>query len=233
MSDSLISALEKGTRTPRREHAEVLDTILSTGGTLTRLWLDINNSLDVPDWWRDIGLLERQAVEIKEYQPTLVPGLLQTDHYARTAMRSGRPWDTREAVEHDVRARVLRMSELQRSPLLWYVLDQYTLTRMVGSAAIMRTQLDELLHLIDEEAIKLQVIIQPAPHHPGMSGSFRILSFVDRSPVTLTEHLFGEEIIEATENVRRSSILFGALQGEALSLTESAKLVRESREEYA
>lgn len=233
ISDSLISAIEKGARSPKRTHAEVLDTALSTGGTLTRLWLDINNSLDVPEWWRDIGLLERQAVEIKEYSSTLIPGLLQTEDYACTTMSAGRPWDARSAIDHDVKVRLRRRNELHRDPLLWYVVDEFALTRLVGSTDLMYAQLDAIVQAIENGEIKLQVVTQPAPHHPGLSGQFRVLGFGDRSPVTLVEHLMGEEVIESAEQVRRCQLLFGAVQGEALSLTDSATKTRKIREEFA
>jgi transcriptional regulator with XRE-family HTH domain len=233
VSGSLISAIEKGTRPPKRTHAEHLDTALSTGGTLTRLWLDINKTLDVPDWWRDNGQLERRAIEIREYISTLIPGLLQTEAYARTAMAAGRPWDTRTAIDHDVTVRLRRRSEFQHSPLLWFVVDEYALTRIVGSKELMLEQLDSLVKAIEDEEIRFQLITQPAPHHPGMSGQFRILSYGDRGPVALVEHLLGEEVIESSEKVRQCQLLYGALQGEALSLTESARMVRKIREDFA
>ncbi|RCV55898.1 helix-turn-helix domain-containing protein [Marinitenerispora sediminis] len=229
MSDSLISAIENGTRAPKREYAEALDAALSTGGTLTRLWLDLNDSLGVPEWWRDISLLERAAVEIREYQMVLIPGLLQTADYARTAMRAGRLWDPDEVIERDVEARVSRLRSLQEGVFLWFVVDEFALRRVVGDTRIMNCQLDRVLSLIEDGTIRLQIIPQHAPQHPGMSGGLRILSFTDRAAVALAEHLVGEEIVDNPEGVRRCSKLYGALQAEALSPTASVAMLQKIR----
>ncbi|MUL42050.1 helix-turn-helix domain-containing protein [Streptomonospora sp. PA3] len=233
MSSSLLSAIETGTRTPKRSHAEILDTAFSTGGRLTRLWLDINDSLDVPEWWRNISLLEREAIEISEYHMTLIPGLLQTPEYARTSMRLGRRWDPQSVIDRDVEARAARFSQLRDDVCLWFVVDEYALTRVVGSERVMSSQLDHILTAIEDNRVRFQVITQPAPHHPGMSGPVRILDFEDRNPVALVEHLMGEEVIQRADPVRKCRSLFGALQAEALSPTDSAKMIKTIREDVA
>lgn len=232
ISSSLLSAIETGTRAPKRSHAEILDKAFSTGGSLLRLWLDINDSLEVPDWWRNIGLLERGAVEISEYHMTMIPGLLQTPEYARTAMSLGRRWDPGSVINRDVDARAARFSQLKEGICLWFVVDEYALTRMVGSAQIMSAQLEHILRLVEADKIRMQVIGQPAPNHPGMSGPVRILDFEDRSPVALVEHLVGEEVIQGPDPVRKCRSLFGSLQAEAFSPTSSAKMVRQIREDF-
>ncbi|TQN27819.1 helix-turn-helix protein [Haloactinospora alba] len=232
ISASMLSAIENGSRAPKRDHAELLDVALSTGGALVRLWLDINDSVDVPEWWRDIGLLEREAVELREYQMTLIPGLLQTRDYAHTAMRLGRRWDPADTIERDVEARLARWNTLRADAVLWFVVDEYAFTRVVRDIQLMREQLDQVLGLVDSGSVELQVIPQPRPMHPGMSGPLRLLDFVGRSPVALAEHLVGEEVIDTPDSVRRCRTLFGALQAEALSPTESTRMIRELRKDY-
>ncbi|QVQ50863.1 helix-turn-helix transcriptional regulator [Spiractinospora alimapuensis] len=233
MSGSMISAIENGTREPKRSHAEAMDTALSTDGKLTRLWLDINNNVDVPAWWRDIGLLEREAVEIREYTTTFIPGLLQTEEYARTFMTDARPWATPMEIDQDVRARVKRRGELNLNPLLWYVVDEVALKRVVGSRELIHDQLTHIITLMDASSLKLQIIPEYAPHHPGMNGNFRVLRFTGRTSVVLVEHLLGEEVVENAEQINRCETLFGALQAEALSLTESGKMIKKIREDFA
>ncbi|WP_152529448.1 Scr1 family TA system antitoxin-like transcriptional regulator [Nocardiopsis chromatogenes] len=65
-----------------------------------------------------------------------------------------------------------------------------------------------------------------------MSGALRLLDFKDRGPVVLVEHLAGEEIIHDADRVRHLRTLYGALQGEALSLEESAHVLRKVRKDY-
>ncbi|MBB6171953.1 transcriptional regulator with XRE-family HTH domain [Nocardiopsis mwathae] len=232
ISASMLSAIENATRAPKRNHAELLDKALSTHGALVRLWLDINDSVNVPDWWRNIGVMERNAVEIREYQMTFVPGLIQTDAYIRTAMRQARRWDSADVIERDVEARTSRLDKLREDVFLWFVVDEYAFTRVVGDEQIMRAQLSRVLDLIAQGRIQVQVITQPRPLHPGMSGPLRVLDFQDRSPVALVEHLVGEEVIDSPQTVRQCRSLFGALQAEALSLSDSARMLEKLREDY-
>ncbi|WP_304452252.1 helix-turn-helix transcriptional regulator [Nocardiopsis sp. YSL2] len=233
VSDSLISAIENDERPPKPDYAETMDTVFSTGGALTRLWSDINKSLDARDWWRSIKVLEQAAIEIREYQMVMIPGLLQTAEYARTSMRAGRIWDRKDKIEQFVQMRTIRWGQLHKDVVLWFVVDEYTLTRQVGSPELMLAQLDGILDLIDAGAIRIQVITRHAPQHPGMSGGLRVLGFADRPPVALAEHWSGEAVLDDAETVRQAGLLFGALQGDALSLSESEKMIRRIREDYA
>lgn len=228
ISPAMMSSLERGTRTPKREHAEAIDAALNAGGALERLWINLTNQEDVPGWFREIVLMERQAIDIREYQIALVPGVLQTADYARTILKHGRPWDGQEEVNRLVDARLNRAEGVMKagSPLLWFVVDEVVVQRMIGTQEIMRGQLAYLLQLIDGDVIRLQLVPQDTPTHPGLSGPFRIMSFSDRPPVAHAEHLVGEELIESSEGVQRCNAIFGALQAEALSPRASAELLR-------
>ncbi|MFC3995544.1 helix-turn-helix domain-containing protein [Nocardiopsis sediminis] len=233
ISKSMLSAIENSARAPKRSHAELLDKAFSTGGAMVRLWLDIHGSVDVPEWWRDIGAMERNAVEIREYQMTLFPGLIQTSTYARALMLAGRPWDPPEEVERDVESRIARRDQLRDAVFLWFVVDEFALRRRVGNSAVMRDQMTRILDLVAEKRIRFQVIPDGLVDHPGLSGPIRILDFADRSPVVLAEHRMGEDVVTAPRKVRQCRSLFGALQAEALSPSESARMITRIREEYA
>ncbi|QBI52239.1 Helix-turn-helix protein [Streptomonospora litoralis] len=163
-STAMISAVERGTRAPKREIAESLDTAFSTGGTFTRLWIDLAAQQDVPEWFIDALHLEREAVEIREYQMTLVPGLLQTPEYARSMMRHGRPWDDAEAIDRLVDSRMARLAKLGTNPLLWFVVDECAIRRLVGDREVMRCQLARLINLLEDGKVRIQVIPQHAPN---------------------------------------------------------------------
>jgi transcriptional regulator with XRE-family HTH domain len=231
VSKALISGLERGTRRPKSDVAEALDTVLSTGGVLARLHEEI--SRQGGHWWRDIGLLEQEAITLRDYQMAMVPGLVQTAAYARTSMRNGRPWDRLDIINRDVETRVARLSTLRTDATVWFVVDELVLRRVVGDPAIMEEQLCALLQILrEDDRIHMQVIPQHAPRHPGWSGPLRVLEFPDRSPVALAEHLVGEEIIDSARGVSQCAQLFGCLQGEALPPTESVRLITKIMEEY-
>ncbi len=231
VSSSMVSAVERGTRAAKRDQAESLDAALSTGGHLTRLWENLIKQDAVPDWFRHVVALEHQAIEIRMYHTSLIPGLLQTAGYARTVLRYGRPWDCDDAVERLVKSRVERQEALAKEdrPLLWTVLDEVVVRRVVGSPAVMRDQLAHLLALADGPQSRLQIIPQRPLGHPGLSGPFRLMSFQDKPTVAYVEHMLGGELVDQSDDVRHCSTIFGALQAEALSPRDSADLIREAQ----
>lgn len=231
VSPSMFSAIERGTRVPKRDFAEALDAVHNTGGAFTRLWVNLMNTEEVPNWFANIILLEQAATEIREYQTLLVPGLLQTEEYARVTLRDGRPWASKDEVEQLVETRMKRHEVVLRDerPLIWFVLDEIVIRRQIGSPEIMRDQLQHIATLVEGEQIKLQVVPQePWMSHPGLSGPFRIMTFPDRPSMAYAEHMLGEAIIDAAEDVHRFNVIFGALQAEALSRRQSLKILHEA-----
>lgn len=230
LSRSLISGFERGTRHPNRDQAELLDRVLDTGGVLTRLWGSLANQDIYPEWFNDVVAMERESVEIREYQSILVPGLVQTAQYAEALTRASRPWADTKQVRHAVDSRVKRQEILRDGgPLVWFVVDEIVIRRAVGSAEIMRDQLDQMLRLMDKGLIRLQVIPTGTLHHPGLCTPFRIMTFATQPPVAYAERLKGGDVIDAAGEVRECNTIFGALQAEALSPSASAEMIQQVR----
>lgn len=229
LSRSMLSAVERGTRAPKREHAELADRALDTGGALTRLWHQITDRHDAPNWFHNVLLMEQQATQIREYHSSVLPGLLQTADYARAIIRSGRPWDVDVNVERLVKVRTSRLETLlkESKPLLWFVIDEDVLRRPLSKPNVNRGQFQHLLDLAEKEQIRIQLIQRTAHEHPGWSGPLRLMSFNGRAPVAYVEHLLGGELVDDQMVVEQCSIVFGTLQAEALSPSASSDLINE------
>lgn len=229
LSPSMVSAIERGTRPPRREHAESLDAALDTNGELTRRWMNHTDQDMFPAWFREVATLERQATEIRWYHTTLVPGLVQTEAYARALLTYGRPWDGPAEIESLIESRMVRGKLLDEPsrPLLWIVVDEAVLRRGLGGPKLMAEQRSHLLELIERSALRMQIVPSDAPAHPGLSGPFRIMAFGDRPPVAYVEHMLGGEVIDHADKVRQCNTIFGALQAEALSPNASVDLIHD------
>ena len=228
-SASMISALVQGTRRPKADVVANLEAALNTNGALSRLAASLTTS-GVPDDFRDALALEREASHIIEYQPIIVPGLLQTEGYARSVVAAGRPWDTADGVEAVVKARMSRKHLLNREPgpIIWVVLDWAVLHRKIGRAPdVMRGQWQYIVSLIESQRIKLQVVSQKAREHPGLCPPFRVLRFDDRPTVVYGDHVMGGRSITSAEYVRKTELVFAALQSEAMSPHDSLELVKE------
>jgi DNA-binding XRE family transcriptional regulator len=160
----------------------------------------------LPQWFRAYVDLEQAATIIRTYEGQFVPGLLQTDDYARSVMIRG-PEEGVEDVEQRVALRVARQAVLTRPdpPRLWAVVDEAALRRPVGSPEVMRAQLERLIEATKLPNVTLQVLPFGAGAHPAMVGAFSILRFAeeDLPDVVYLEHLTGAIYLDKREDVRQ------------------------------
>jgi transcriptional regulator with XRE-family HTH domain len=192
-------------------------------------------------WWtayRDIFTgtylsLEDEASQIREWQPQVVPGLLQTPDYAREVVMAFTS-DTAD-IERRVAARMTRRSILSRpsAPDLHVILDEAILHRRMGGAETMRGQFDSLLADARRPHVNLQVLPFARGRHPGLNGDFVVLTFeVGVDPdIAYLETPGGDIYLESEEDVSRRRMVFDELSEMALSPDESrARIARAARE---
>jgi transcriptional regulator with XRE-family HTH domain len=124
---------------------------------------------------------EAVAAIIYKYEPTFIPGLLQTEEYAR-ALLAGLGHDDEE-IDRMVSARLERQALLNRAghPDLQFVLGEATVSRAVGGPDVMLQQLDRVKELSGQSGIELQILPFSAGAHPRMGGAFTILEFADQN----------------------------------------------------
>lgn len=136
-SNTHVSAVETGTKPPKPDYLKAVDEALQTGGILHNLWQDLVKDAGTPVWLREWIEYEREAVVLRWYEPAYVPGLLQTEAYARAALSNG--WLSVDEVEQRVESRMARQSCLTRdpAPYLFVVLDEMVLKRICGSIKLM------------------------------------------------------------------------------------------------
>ena len=144
----LVAKVEKGVRVPPREFAEACDRVFPhASGRFLRLW-PLALKLAYPAWFRPYVDLERKATVVRMFQPQLVPGLVQTEEYARAVLRAGRPTNLEDLVTARIeRQRILTRDDPAR---LWLVLNEAVLRNQVDSADVMRRQLEHLRQLAEK-----------------------------------------------------------------------------------
>jgi transcriptional regulator with XRE-family HTH domain len=139
VSNDVISKIETGERPPAEDFPPRLDAVpeLDTRGALTRLWdhLKKGQKQRLYGWFQEWADIEAQATVLRWYEPLVVPGLLQTEEYAR-AILSARPDGNLDDLDEQVAARLARQAILDRaaSPQLWCILDEGVLHRAIGGA---------------------------------------------------------------------------------------------------
>lgn len=188
-------------------------------------------------WWQSSALpkpyqtmvgLEQAATTIRQFELTLVPGLLQTSDFARALMTALQPTTPIEGLENRVAARMIRQHVLTGADPLSYevILSEAILRCPVGSSRVMRGQLEHLLELTGQPNITVQVVPFTAGPHPGMEGAFTIVTLPELAhDVGYVEGPAGSVYLEEQDHVRRCIMRFAILSSLALSPTESADLI--------
>jgi transcriptional regulator with XRE-family HTH domain len=149
----------------------------------------------LPHWVEPFFGLEAAASFIREYELQFVPGLLQTEDYARAVVRLGNVV-TEEEVVRRAKARIARQEILHRDnpPKLWAVLDEGALRRVIGGQEVMRAQLRYLIEMCDHPAVTLQILPFSAGSHRAMGGPFTILRHTEPD---LRDVVFIEQLTSA------------------------------------
>ncbi|KEF16094.1 XRE family transcriptional regulator [Streptomyces rimosus] len=165
-----------------------------------------HNFRDVlPEWFSAYVSLESEANLIRGYQPHYVPGLLQTEEYARAVLRAGQPHAPREEIDRSVALRMERQSLLTRpdAPMLWVVMDETVFRRPIGGPRVMRDQIARLAEAAALPNTRLQIIPFAAGPHPSMYGPFSIFRFpIPELPdIAYAENLVGAVYFDQRDDV--------------------------------
>ena len=193
-----------------------------------RGWLHAYRS-ELPEHYTTYIGFEGEAHSVWNYESLFVPGLLQTEDYARAVIRGGLPQASRDEVERRVEVRMERQAVLRNdNPLnLWSIVDEAALRRQVGGAAVMQAQLRYLMEVSELPHVTLQVIPFDVGAHPGMPGSFVFMQFAEATipDVIYIDSMAGELFLEEEGDVRRYRLIFEHLRAVAASPDASRSLI--------
>ena len=182
----------------------------------------------LPDWFEVYVGLEAEAEEVRIFQPQLVPGLLQTEDYARAVIRVEHPAASNDEVARRVELRMRRQQRDDQSRL-WVVLDEATLKRPIGGADVMNAQLERINEAGEVPGNTVQVLPFSAGEHPSMGSGFSILSFHEPTDpgVVYVETRAGALYLEG-DRVRDYSAVFEQLVAAAAGKRDSAAMLVEA-----
>ncbi|NYT92561.1 helix-turn-helix transcriptional regulator [Salinispora sp. H7-4] len=226
-SESKISRMELGrVGFKERDVADLLTLYGITDPTERDALLRLARDANSPGWWHRYGDvlpswfqaylgLEAAATRIRTYELQFVPGLLQTQEYARAVVLLGHSRAASAEIDRRVTLRMRRQQVLHGAdpPQLWAVVDEAALRRPIGGVAVMRQQVSALIEATRLPNVRLQVVPFAAGGHAAAGGAFTILRFRDQE---LPDVVYIEQLTSALYLDKREDLEFYALAMERL-----------------
>jgi transcriptional regulator with XRE-family HTH domain len=247
-SESKISRMELGRVSfKQRDVADLLTLYGVTDPDEREPLLELVRRANEPGWWHRFGDvlpkwfepfigLEEASSLIRGYEVQFVPGLLQTEDYARTVILAGHEVAGFGEAERRVRLRMARQQVLQRPnpPRLWVVVEEAALLRPIGGPKVMRAQLEHLLEMIRLPNVVVQVMPLRAGAHAAETGAFVLLRFGEPAlpDVVYTEQLTGAQYLDKQVDVERYHKVMDLLTVRAEPPAESARTIRRIAERF-
>jgi transcriptional regulator with XRE-family HTH domain len=217
-----------------------------------RGWWQSFSSAVVPTPLANLIGLEAEARTIRSYEPELVPGLLQSEAYARAIMRAWQPGWTAADIDRRVEIRMARQDVMRQvgasrrevgaslreagaPPLVSCIVNEAVLRRTVGGNEVMHEQIEVLAKERDPANVTVQVLPFNSGAHPAMAGPFQVLTFHDPGDLGIVhlESAMTAITLEQPEELRRYDEIWGSLQARALSPEDSRVMMRSYALRYA
>lgn len=224
-SPSTVAAIETGRRRPTREFAIAADKVLETGGLLAEL-LEAADRERSPSWFATWRSYESQAVRLRAFEPCLIPGLLQTEEYARAIISAG-GLNPSDKVDELVSVRTERQQLLTREdpPECIFILDEAALRRPIGGPAVLDAQLGHLLELARLPRVHLHVIPNEAGAYVGLTGNLLLADLPDDEQILYLEDIARGSVVDDPDSLHLVRRKWDSLLGEALSERASLDLI--------
>jgi transcriptional regulator with XRE-family HTH domain len=232
-SQSVVGKLEGCMVRPSEMHAQKADEAFGLPQTFQRLRESLLMQRAYPDWFREWPGKEAEALELRWFEPLIVPGLLQTEAYARALLRT-RMGTTDDEFEAMVAARLERQVILAREkpPTLWMLLDEGVLHRPVGGAQIMHQQMAQLAAMAQRPNVVVQVVPRSVGAYEGLRGPLVLASFAGGADVVLQDAAVYGSVVESESGVAAARAAWDAIKSEALSRGASTELIEKVAEQW-
>jgi transcriptional regulator with XRE-family HTH domain len=190
----------------------------------------------LPGWFSMYVSLEGAAALIRQYEPHFVPGIMQTEEYARGVLKSGAIGQTRpEDIERHVALRMQRQALLTRAdaPRVWAVMDETALRRPIGGPEVMGAQIDKLLEVMKLPNVTLQVIPFSSGPHPGTYGPFVLFRFAvpELPDMVYSEYLTGAVYLDARSEVATHLEVMDRMAAQAATAHRTKEILQDLRKE--
>ncbi|MFF7752720.1 Scr1 family TA system antitoxin-like transcriptional regulator [Streptomyces sp. NPDC007971] len=227
INEETIASIEQGRRPLKRDFAEILDEFLGTKGLLAAGVANLPEVDQFPLWAEEYMDQERVAIALSWYDNAVIPGLLQSEPYARAVLQNRVPAYDEERLETTLRLRLDRQEILHRThpPTLSFVVWEPALLLQIGSEEARREQLRFLHEMAQLPCVSLQILPLTSPFHAGLAGPFTLLETPDHQHVAYTESQRGSQWVSDADEVSILARKYAMLRTQALTSQDSMGLL--------
>ncbi|MFF4224740.1 helix-turn-helix domain-containing protein [Streptomyces sp. L500] len=227
-SVDMICSVEQGRRKPSFQLIDAAEELCDGGGLLREAAKHIVQS-KFPDWFEEYAKYEAECAQLGVYENHVIPGLFQTEDYARAVFRSSRPILDEEQIEERVAARLERQRLLDRSPIpvISAVIEQVVLERPIGGKEVMGGQLRHLLQVAERRNVDLQIMPTKRETHAGLDGSMRLVETRDEQRLVYFEGPMGSVLHSGSKEVSALNMRYAILRSQALTPEDSVSVIEE------
>ncbi|SFX94678.1 helix-turn-helix domain-containing protein [Streptomyces atratus] len=228
-SASTIAAFEQGRRIPPGKFIDQADELLGARGILKEMKEEVARA-QYPAFFRGAAKLEKEAVELHVYAVQAVPGLLQTEEYARAVFAMWLPLLDEATIEERVAARLERQAIFSRMPMptISFVIEDSMLGRPLGGREVMRGQLEQILLAAQRRNVSIQVMPTRLEEHAGLGGSFTLIETKEARRMAYVEAHQDSRLYTERKPVREFEEQYGLLRAQALTPRESLNVIEKA-----
>lgn len=234
VSGGYIGQFEQAIRKPQLDVAERIDETLQTDGFFARMCEKLINSPGYAQYFAPAAELESLATTICDFEPVLVPGLLQTRPYAQAVIVSANPLEAEASIEEKLTARMDRAHILKdyETPLYWAIVHEAALRIPVSGPAVMVEQLGHLMNLVRRRRVLMQVLPFTAGAYASSGKPLRLMEFEEAPPIAYTEGLYTGNLLDDPAMVKRAHRTYDLLRAAALSPEASLTMIESAAEDW-
>ncbi len=230
-SKHTVASVELGRRMPDEDFVEAAETALGNTGALRRASGFLERQPGLASWFRRWARLEKEAITLLTYESRMIPGLLQTEAYARQLFMDELPLLTGEEIEANWAARAERQRLLMERPntTFSFIIEQHVLLRQTGGVQVTRESIDHLLKIPELRNVEIQIMPLVQESHAGLHGPIRLLETPEHKWYAYSEgqasgqFIFDPKVISLLQN------RYARMRSQALTFQDSVSLLKQMR----
>ncbi len=226
-----VASIEQGRRFPPRDFIERAERILDAFGALRGAARHLSRQPGLASWFRQWARLEAEAVSLYTYECRLIPGLLQTEAYARTLFVNQLPplGDGQIEAQWTARADRQRLLRERVNTAFSFILEEHLFLRRTGGTDVMRELLDHVLEIAQLRNVEVQVMPLVRESHAGLDGPMRLLETQENKWFGYCEGQESGQFIADSKVVSMLQMRYARMRSQALTLEDSLSLLQRMR----